>query len=35
MNCEHVNTYRDDLVGEWHCDDCGVCFGKTKPEHVR
>jgi hypothetical protein len=22
-DCPHANTYRDDFLGELHCDDCG------------
>lgn len=21
--CPHAGLYKDDFIGEWHCDDCG------------
>jgi ribosomal protein L37AE/L43A len=23
-DCSHKNAYKDDFLGEWHCDDCGA-----------
>ena len=33
-DCDHVNVYRDDFQREWHCDDCGECFGERPSPNV-
>lgn len=30
--CTHKNIYKDDFLGEWHCDDCGASFDKNPKE---
>lgn len=30
-DCQHKNAYQDDLIGHWHCDDCGAHFGEAPP----
>ncbi len=30
MTCEHCGLYKDDFLGEWHCDDCGQTWPTAK-----
>lgn len=25
-DCQHINAFKDDFLGEWHCDDCGAAL---------
>jgi hypothetical protein len=34
-DCPHVNIYKDDFIGDYHCDDCGACWpAAERPDKV-